>query len=79
MASVNKSRPKDRLKLAILSSEFLDAEVERLFLDCEVESLEDIEEVTGALARHRPSVVKKLEKTLRLVERYQRIRKNTSI
>lgn len=64
-----------RLRLAIASEEFTDAEVKRLFLDCEVESMTDIETIIGSLERNRPEVVRQLEEQFRSAAAYQQTKR----
>ena len=51
----------ERFKLAVLSiDEFSDLEIEKLFLNLEVNSEEDIHEAIGILQIHRPQVIEHL-------------------
>ena len=51
----------ERFKLAVLGlDEFSDLEIEKLFLNLEVNSEEDIREAVGILQVHRPQVIEHL-------------------
>lgn len=50
-----------RFKLAVLSlDDFSDAEIEKLFLNLEVASEDDIREVVGIISVHRPKLLENL-------------------
>ena len=49
-----------KLKLAAISQEFSDAEVEQFFLDLELSGAETIDEAFAILQRYRPEVLKKI-------------------
>lgn len=52
---------KDKLKLALISTDVLpDHYVEKLVLDFEVTSVEDLDEIIGCMSKHRPVLAKRL-------------------
>jgi len=58
--------PKDKLKLVIISThEFNNDEVEKLFMEMQVESFQDIREIIYTMEKHRPELVKRIEEKLR--------------
>lgn len=54
----------ENFKLAVLSGEFTDEEIKKLFLDVEIPGEADIREVVGVLERHRPNVLRDLSNLL---------------
>lgn len=51
-----------KFKLAVIETDkFLDSEIERAFLDVEIGSETDIDEIFSVLARHRPKLLEKLK------------------
>jgi hypothetical protein len=55
---------KKELKLAILSEDFKDSDILKIFLDTEVEKEDDITDIFGFLETHRPLVLKELKKKI---------------
>lgn len=51
----------ERFKLCVLSEEFTDEQVLKVCLDTEIAGTEDIEQITGILAKHRPEVLNMLK------------------
>lgn len=52
------------LKLAILSEDFNDLEILKMFLNTEIEKEEDITDILGFLKIHRPLVLKEVKKKI---------------
>jgi len=52
------------LKLAILSEDFNDLEILKMFLNTEIEKEEDITDILGFLKIHRPLVLREAKKKI---------------
>jgi len=50
----------ERLKLAAVSSEFSDQEVEQIFLNLQINNEDDITGAINILDKHRPKVIKSI-------------------
>jgi len=55
---------KKELKLAILSENFSDSDVLKMFLNTEIEKEDDINDIFGFFKIHRPQALEEIKKTI---------------